>query len=203
VDDHPVVREGVAAILADANEIELVGAAGSGKEALWMMPRVRPGICLVDVRLPEMSGIELCSAITRRHPGVRTIMLSAQGDSLTIDAAFAAGARGFLLKTSDPSVIVATILAVASGDVVLDPVLEARSAPYGGSGKSAKGPFGLSPQEMRVLEYLPRGLTNKEIGDELGIAEGTVKTHIGRILFKLEARHRAEAVAIAHREGLL
>jgi DNA-binding NarL/FixJ family response regulator len=204
VDDHPVVRVGVGAIVTGAEAIAVVGEAGGAEEALRAIPRARPHVCLVEVRLPDTSGIQLCAQITRRHPEVHTIMLSAQGDALTVDAAFEAGARGFVLKTSEPSIIVEAIAAVASGEVVLDPDLETRfGSSFGGSRKLAKGPFDLTPQELRVLDYLPRGLTNKEIGDELGIAEDTVKTHIRRILFKLKARHRAEAVAIAHRERLL
>jgi DNA-binding NarL/FixJ family response regulator len=201
VDDHPVVRAGLAAILENADDLHVGGEVGSAEAALEVMAEVQPHVCLVDVRLPGMSGIELSAEIARRYPDVRSIALSAQGDAITVDSAFEAGARGFVLKTSEPSVIVHAIRAVASGEVVLDPALEARAGSFGG--RLSKGPFGLTPQEMRVLEHLPRGLTNKRIGESLGITEDTVKTHIKRILFKMKAHDRAEAVAIAHREGLL
>lgn len=198
-----MVRHGLASILARVDSIEVVGEASSAEEALSLIPRAHPGVCLSEVRLPKMNGIHLCAEIARRHPFIRTVLLSSLGDSLTVDAAFDAGARGFLLKTSAPAVIVKAIGAVAAGDVVLDPDLQARPGTYGGSRKLAKGAFDLTPQELRVLQHLPRGLTNRGIGDALGITEETVKTHIKRILFKLGARDRTEALAIAHREGLL
>jgi DNA-binding NarL/FixJ family response regulator len=202
VDDHPVVREGLTSILADVDDIQVVGVAATGAAALEVVARMRPDVCLTDLHLPDMTGIDLCAAIDRSHPEVRTILLSSRGDGLTFDAAFSAGARGFVLKSSDPGAITDAIRVVAGGDVVVDAVLTARGERTGNPGL-AKGPFGLTAQELRVLEQLPRGLTNKGIGTVLNISEDTVKTHLKRILFKLRAHDRAEAVAIAHREGLL
>lgn len=201
VDGHPVVRQGVAAILSEAPDLLVVAEASTAGAALDSVRSGRPDVCITDVRLPDMTGIALCAEMARLHPSVRSIVLSEQRDGLTVDGAFQAGARGFVLKSSDPSVLVETVRLVARGEVVLDPRLAAGEETE--DDKGPKGPFGLTSQELRVLEHLPLGLTNKGIGAALDISEDTVKTHLKRILFKLNAHDRAEAVAIAHREGLV
>lgn len=201
IDHQPVIREGVTAILTESPDLVVVGEADTAIAALECAGAVRPDVCLTDVRLPDMSGIALCAELRLLHPSIRTVVLSEQGDALTVDQAFHAGARGFVLKSSEPSVLLGTIRLVARGEVVLDPRLARGEASE--DDKIPKGPFGLTHQELRILEQLPLGLTNKGIAAALDISEDTVKTHLKRILFKLRAHDRAEAVAIAHREGLL
>jgi DNA-binding NarL/FixJ family response regulator len=156
----------------------------------------------MDVRLPGASGIEACTDLATRVPGARVVMLTSFPNEGVMMSAFAAGARGFVLKESEPPVIRQAVRTVADGDTFADPKIAGKLVALATGGRRAKGPFDLTVQEMRVLELLPRGLTNHEIGDRLGIGENTVKTHLRNLMRKLDARDRVEAAAIALREGL-
>lgn len=202
VDDHPVVREGLAAVLGDEPDFKVVGQAESGERALLEAERIRPNLVVMDVRLPGMTGIEACEVITHRFPGTKVIVLTSFPNEGAMVGSFSAGARGFILKDSDPTLLRQAVRAVSDGQIYADPRLAAKLVALATNGRRAKGPFGLTGQEMRIVERLPRGLTNAEIGRELGISEHTVKTHMRHALKKLKARDRAEAAAIALREGL-
>ena len=202
VDDHPIVREGLAAVLSAEPDFTVVGQAESAERALAEVDRLRPDVVLLDIRLPGMSGTEACEELSRRHPNTRVIVLTSFASTGSLVQSFSAGAKGFVLKESQPAVLREAVRVVGNGETFTDPRVGAKLAAMASRNRRAKGPFGLTIQEMRVIELLPRGLTNREIGGELGISEDTVKTHVRHALRKLNARDRVEAAAIALREGL-
>lgn len=202
VDDHPIVREGLTAVLSDDPDFRVVGEADSGETALLEADRLKPDVVLIDLRLPGMNGTDACAELTKRHPQTAVIILSSHPNQGAIVTAFSSGAKGLVLKESEPSVYRQAVRAVAQGETFTDQKIAHRFVALASQKRRAKGPFGLSMQEMRVLEHLPRGLTNKEIGVELGITEDTVKSHLRGVLRKLNARDRAEAASIAIRKGL-
>ncbi|HEX2195470.1 MAG TPA: response regulator transcription factor [Actinomycetota bacterium] len=202
VDDHPVVREGLIAILGDDPGFVVCGQAGTAAEAVAEAARLRPDVVVLDVRLPGATGVEVCADLAGRVPSTRVVMLTSFPNDGVLMNAFAAGARGFVLKESEPAVIRQAVRTVADGATYADPKVAGKLVALATRGRRAKGPYDLTLQEMRVLELLPRGLTNQEIGDQLGIGENTVKTHLRNLMRKLGARDRVEAAAIALREGL-
>jgi NarL family two-component system response regulator LiaR len=202
VDDHPVVVEGLASILATEPDFRVEGQASSGEEALQKSSYLRPDVVLLDVRLPGMSGVSACERIVRTQPGTRVLMITSFPSAGTIATGLAAGAAGVLLKDSEPTTIREAVRSVAGGETFMDPRISRKIASYAERGVRGKGPFGLSPAEMRVIEYLPRGLTNQQIADELGLSEHTVKSHMHTMFQKINAKDRTEAAAIAMREGL-
>lgn len=202
VDDHPVVREGLVAVLGDEPDFLVTAQAATAAEAVSEATRVRPDVVLMDVRLPDRTGVEACGELATRLPATRVVMLTSFPNDGVMMGAFAAGARGFVLKESQPAIIRQAVRTVAEGGTYADPKVAGKLVALASRGRRAKGPFDLTVQEMRVLELLPRGLTNHEIGDRLGIGENTVKTHLRNLMRKLGARDRVEAAAIALREGL-
>ena len=202
VDDHPVVREGLATVLRDEPDFSVVGQAETGEQALREAERVRPDVVLMDQRLPGLSGTQTCERMVKQVPGVRVIILTSFPHEGSMMAAFSAGARGFLLKESEPSVFRYAVRTVATGGTFTDPQVAGRLVALATDRRRVKGPFGLSVQEMRVVELLPRGMTNKEIGAELGLSPDTIKTHLRNAMRKMNAKDRVEAAGIALREGL-
>lgn len=202
VDDHPVVREGLIAILGGEPDFDVCGQAGTATDALAEAARLRPDVIVLDVRIPGATGVEVCADVAGRLPGTRVVMLTTLPNDGVVMNAFAAGARGFVLKESEPAVIRQAVRTVADGSTYADPKVAEKLVALAARGRRAKGPFDLTLQEMRVLELLPGGLTNNEIGLRLGIGENTVKTHLRNLMRKLGARDRVQAAAIALREGL-
>lgn len=202
VDDHPVVREGLAAVLADEPGFRVVGQVDSGERALREMEVELPDVVVLDLRLYGMSGIQTCESIRLRWPSVRVIILTSFPNEGALMSAFTAGARGFVLKESEPTILRQAVRAVGAGETYADPRVASKLVSLATKGRRTTGPFGLSLQQMRVLERLPRGLTNREIAEDMGVSENTVKTHLSAAMQKLKARDRAEAAAIALREGL-
>lgn len=202
MDDHPIVREGLAAVLSAEPDFTVVGQAESAERALVEVDRLRPDVILLDIRLPGMSGTEACAELCKRYPNARIIVLTSFASTGSLVQSFSAGAKGFVLKESQPAVLREAVRVVAQGETFTDPRVGAKLVALASRNRRAKGPFGLTIQEMRVIELLPRGLTNREIGGELGISQDTVKTHVRHALRKLNARDRVEAAAIALREGL-
>ena len=202
VDDHPVVREGLTAVLSDEPEFRVVGQAESGEAAVAAALRFMPTIVVMDMRLPGISGIEACQRIRRRNPSTKVVILATYPNGGGIARAFAAGASAFVLKTSELAELREAVRVVAGGDEYIDPRLAPKIAAMASGDRRAKGPFDLTVMEMRVLEKLPLGMTNAEIGESLGIKENTVKTHLRTAMYKLKAKDRAHAAAIAVREGL-
>jgi DNA-binding NarL/FixJ family response regulator len=196
VDDHPIVREGLASILALQTDMEMIGAAGSGVDALKFFRKMQPDITLVDLRLPDMSGHELTRQLLAQSSNARVIVLTSFEGDADIERALAAGARGYVVKGMVREELLAAIRAVHAGKKhVHGPVAE-KLAEHLGSEK-------LSERELQVLKEMAAGKRNKEIGAELSIAEDTVKMHVKNILEKLQVSDRTEAVTVALRRGIL
>ncbi|MGH2739169.1 MAG: response regulator [Actinomycetota bacterium] len=202
VDDHPVVREGLSSILSDEPEFQVVGEAENGEQALREVAKAEPDVVVVDLRLPGMTGSDVCEHLRGSHPQVRSLILTSFPSQAAMVSAFSAGARGFAVKESDPRLIREAVRTVARGETFVDPRIAAKLVALATKNVRAKGPHGLTRQEMRVLEFLPRGLTNRQIGGEMGVSEQTVKTHLRNAMAKLGARDRSEAASIVTREGL-
>lgn len=223
VDDHPVVREGLAAMLGRLPGIAVVGEAADGQQAVEMAGRLNPDIVLMDLRLPVMDGVEATRRVVKDCPQTRVLVLTTFDQDDMILSGLRAGARGYLLKDAPREEIARAIAAVHSGKVVLDPLVAARvvehvtampGAEYatgpglatgpgsaGAPGLSAADP--LSERERDVLRCLSRGLANKEIAAQLHIAESTVKTHLANLFSKLGVSDRTQAVTAAIRKGWL
>lgn len=199
VDDHPVVRAGMVALLGEMPDVEVVGEAGNGAEALALVPRLGPDVVLMDLRMPVMDGAE-STARLRAEPGApEVLVLTTYDTDADIVRAVESGARGYLLKDTAPAVLADAIRRAALGETVLAPPVAARLA------ERLRAPVraDLTPRELEVLQAVARGLSNAEVGRELFIGEATVKTHLLRIFTKLEVTDRTAAVTAAYRLGLL
>jgi len=196
VDDHPIVRQGVIAVLGNQPDIEMAGEAASGREAIERHRESRPDVTLMDLRLPDISGVEAIRRIREEAPDSRFIVLTTYDGDEDIHQALEAGARAYLLKDSFTEEVVETVRAVHGG---------ARRVPEAIARRLAERPplSDLSPRELEVLRLVARGMTNKDIADELGIAEGTVKIHVTRLLGKLGVDDRTAAVMIALQRGII
>jgi len=206
VDDHRIVREGLAYMLDGVEGIDLVGEAASGAELLDVIGRIEPDVVLLDVHMPEMSGLEVLEHLRRDHPEVKVIMLTMHDRAAYVQQALRLGALGYLLKSTGLDELVRAIELVASGRPYLQgelagAVMPADMAPARDSADSDQ-PH-LSPRELDVLRLLASGHENKQIARELGIGEATVKTHVKALYGRLGVRSRAEATATALRLGLI
>lgn len=204
VDDHEVVRTGLRSVLARDGRIEVVGEAGTAAEAIRASQRLEPDVILMDVRLPDGSGVVACRDIRAARPGTRVIMLTSYADDEAVFASIMAGAAGYLLKQVRGQDLVRAIHTVATGQSLLDPAVTGKvlarvqRGPAGGDDALAT----LSPQEARVLVLVAEGKTNKEIGVALDLSDKTVKNYLGNIFEKLHVSRRAEAAALyARRQG--
>ena len=203
VDDHSVVRHGLAALLATDGRVDVVGQAGSVAEALAEARQLRPDVVVMDMRLPDRSGAEGCRDIRSMLPDTRVLMLTSYADEEALTNAILAGASGYLLKQVDPEQLFAAIRTVARGGSLLDPdattiVLERLRKMA--TGAAIDDPLsGLTGQERRILECIAEGLTNRQIGDQLHLSENTVKGYVSHILTKLGMTRRAEAAAFMAR----
>lgn len=201
VDDHPLVREGVSAVLASEHDVSVVGEAASAEQALTAVARTEPDVVLVDIRLPGMDGIDACQILRERHPAVKVIVVTGYRNGNLMIRAFDAGAKGFLIKESPADMLRQAVHVVAAGGTFVDPQVAGKLVAVATRGRRGRGPYGLTAQEMRVLELLPKGLNNREIGNELGLSPETVKTHLRHAMRKLQATDRTQAAAIVMREG--
>ena len=207
-DDEALVRGGFRLILDTQPELEVVGEADDGLEAVRLARELNPDVVLMDVRMPRLDGIEATKRIAAQAEGSRVLVLTTFDLDKSVYEAMRAGASGFLLKTVPPRQLIAAILDVANGDVLLAPDVTkrlverfVRRPPPG----SAEPPelAELTARELEVLALIARGLSNAEIADRLVIAETTAKTHAARILAKLGLRDRAQAVMVAYESGLV
>jgi DNA-binding NarL/FixJ family response regulator len=200
VDDHPVVRQGLMAILRWEQDIELVGEASDGAEAVRLILEQQPDVVLLDLRLPQLSGVEVMRRVKGHAPTTRFLVLTTYDTDEYIVPALAAGAHGYLLKDAEPDELSRAIHALMQGGAALEPRVAALVLEQLSQEESSEG---LSEREMDVLRLLPSGSSNKLIAIQLGLSENTVKSHISHIFAKLGVQSRAEAVSTAMQRGLL
>jgi DNA-binding NarL/FixJ family response regulator len=196
VDDHPIVRDGIAAIINLQPDMMLVSATATGGEALERFSAVRPDVALVDLRLPDMSGFDLIRKIKDKSPNARIVVLSSHEGDVDIQRALEAGAQGYVVKGLVREELLETIRSVHAGKRRLPAAVAQKLAEY-----VADEP--ISPRELEVLSLMAAGRRNKEIAGQLSIAEDTVKMHVRNILSKLQVNDRTEAVTIALRRGII
>jgi DNA-binding NarL/FixJ family response regulator len=197
VDDHPVVREGLAAIFKSQKDIKVVGEASNGEEACELSDQLLPDVLLLDLRMPKKDGLEVINELSgRKGPKPRIIVMTTYESEEDIRRTLKAGARGFLAKGTAPQQIRDAVRRVAQGESLLPPSIASKLA------ESMAHPE-LSERELQVLQYMASGRSNKEIGQVLYISENTVKAHVKSILAKLDAMGRTEAIAIATKRGLI
>lgn len=210
VDDHTLFREGLRAIFLAVSDIEVVGEAASGEEAVEQAQHLTPHVILMDIQMGELNGIDAAVRILEHLPDTRIIMLTMLEDRESLFAAMKAGARGYVLKGADKSEVLRTIRAVASGDVLFGAAIADRVSDYFRSLSSGlsyqaspEAPFPeLSERERDVLDRIARGLNNHEIAAQLNITVKTVSNHISNIFSKLQVADRAQAIVRARNAGL-
>jgi DNA-binding NarL/FixJ family response regulator len=205
-DDQHLVRSGLCGIVDTADDLEVVGDAGTGRAAVDLVRRLDPDVVLMDVRMPDLDGIEATAQITAAS-ATRVLMLTTFDLDEYVYAALRAGASGFLLKDTPPADLHTAIRVVAGGDALLAPSVTRRliarfAAPATDPRPAERALDGLTDRERQVLALVAEGLTNAEIGARLRITPGTAKTHIARLLHKLGARDRVQLVIIAYRTGV-
>ncbi|GAA2714735.1 MULTISPECIES: response regulator transcription factor [Streptomyces] len=213
VDDQAMVRAGFAALLAAQSDIDVVGDAPDGRQGVELSRRVHPDVVLMDVRMPEMDGLEAARQLLDPPRGVehrpKVLMLTTFDVDDYVYEALRAGASGFLLKDAPPADLISAVRVVAAGEALLAPSVTRRLiADFAKSAAPRRRTRsvrlnGLTPRETEVLSLIARGLSNQEIAARLVLAEQTVKTHVGRVLAKLGLRDRAQAVVFAYESGLV
>jgi DNA-binding NarL/FixJ family response regulator len=196
VDDHELLREGVAALLASEPDMVVVGGAGTGREAIQQFRALRPDITLIDLRMPDMSGVEAIIAIRAEFPGAQFIVLTTYSGDVEVVRAVKAGASGYLLKTLVHKELADTIRTVHAGRKTLSPEVSFELAEH-------MADDALTPAEIEVLRLIAAGNANRQIADRLGVAEDTVKGRVRSILAKLRANDRTHAVMIALKRGII
>lgn len=194
LDDHEIVRRGIRELLETEPDLSVVGEAGSAAQARRIVPAVRPDVAVLDARLPDGSGIDICREIRSQFPETKALILTSFDDEEALSTAILAGASGYLLKDIKGNGLLDAIRAVASGKNLLDPA-RVRRVRDAWSREHARDPKlqSLTPQERRILDLIAEGLTNRQIGDRLGLAEKTVKNYVTGILGKLGLQRRTQA----------
>ncbi|HEY1971666.1 MAG TPA: response regulator transcription factor [Pseudonocardia sp.] len=217
VDDQRVVREGLTMVLGLLADVDVVGAASDGFEALGMMAQAGPDVVLMDLRMPRCDGVEATRLIRERHPDTKIVILTTYSDDRSVIDALRAGAHGYLTKDAGGEEIRRALGQVLEGYATIDPavqhhLVDAIAASPAAAGPPAPSPPDpprprlvdeLTPREAEVLSLIANGLSNSEIADRLVISEGTVKSHINRLLAKIQVRSRAQAVTYAFQHGLV
>jgi two-component system response regulator DevR len=200
LDDHEIVRRGLRELLEAAGDMEVVAEAGTAEEALRRVPATSPDVAVLDVRLPDGDGVQVCREIRSRMPQVQCLMLTSYADDEALFDAIMAGASGYVLKQIRGTELVDAIRKVASGQSLLDPSVTARVLERLRTGSAEdKKLEGLTDQERRILELLSEGLTNREIADRMYLAEKTVKNYVSNLLAKMGMQRRTEAAVYAAR----
>ena len=197
-DDHRLMREGTAALLAREPAVEVVGLAADGAEAVALAEKLRPDVLVLDLWMPKLSGIEACAEVRARFDDVHVLMLTASEQEPDLLAALRVGAAGYLLKDTPPAELVAAVLGAGAGEPRIPASIAGRvlgELDTGGVGAIED----LSPREREVIELMAEGLRNREIAARLFLSEATIKTHVRHVLAKLRLRNRAEAAAFATR----
>jgi DNA-binding NarL/FixJ family response regulator len=201
LDDHEVVRRGVRELLETEEDLEVVGEASTAAEAFARIPTAHPDVAILDVRLPDGDGIEVCREIRSATPEVSCLMLTSFADDEAFLGAVIAGASGYVLKQVRGSDLVGSVRRVAKGESLLDPHLVALARSRLGRDKEDERLGRLSPQERRILDLIAEGKTNREIAAALFLAEKTVKNYVSNLLIKLGMKRRTEAAVFAVRAG--
>jgi DNA-binding NarL/FixJ family response regulator len=198
LDDHEVVRRGIADLLTREGDIEVVGESGSAVEATHRIPALRPDVAILDGRLPDGSGIDVCRDVRAVDPTIKGLILTSYEDDEALFAAIMAGASGYVLKQVRGTDLVDAVRRVAAGQSLLDPAVTARVLERIRSGVDQPAEFkSLTEQERRVLEYVAQGLTNHEIAQRMFLAEKTVKNYVSSVLAKLGLERRTQAAVLA------
>ena len=207
VDDQPLIRAGFASVIARVADLELAGEADNGQAAIDMARTARPDVMLMDIRMPRLDGIEATRMIVRDPScaGVRVIVLTTFDIDEYVYGALRAGASAFLLKDAAPEALIEAVRVVAAGNALLAPTVTRRLIErFAGDGTTDDTLLRhLTEREREVLALVARGLSNAEIGERLFVSTATAKTHVGRVLAKLNARDRAQLVAVAYETGLV
>ena len=203
-DDHTLVRQGLRRAIEQTSDLEVVGEASTGTEILRLVKEVEPDVVVLDIRMPEMDGIEAARHLTGDRPETGVVMLTAFDDRHFVVEAVRAGAKGYVLKTRDADHLLRTVRLVHEGNMVIDPELVVAVADELTAAKgSARAPETLTERELEILQLLAFGYTNREIGERLFISPDTVKTHLEHVYQKLGASDRTAAVAEAMRRQLI
>lgn len=204
VDDHSLVREGLKAVFDQGKDIEVVGEAGSGEEAIDMVDSVKPDVILMDISMPGMNGIQATRLIREKNPAAKVVILTMLDQEGYVYEAIKAGATGYMLKSTSSDDLVNAIQTVHEGKALLHPDATAQLLKeFVTLAENKAKDYGLSNREMEVLQLLSEGKTNKELAKALWISEQTVKTHVSHIFGKLGTSDRTETVARALRDGLV
>ena len=207
VDDQEMVRKGLAMLLGNETDIEIVGEASEGTGAIEVVEREQPDVVLMDVQMPGMDGLEATKRLLQNECASRIVILTTFERDEYIFEALRLGASGFLLKNAPPEELIDGVRIVASGQALLSPSVTRRViGSFSGSTTPAQAPNGLehlTDRESEVLELIAEGLSNAEIAERLIVGEATVKTHVSNVLSKLHLRDRVQAVVLAHRHGLV
>jgi DNA-binding NarL/FixJ family response regulator len=208
-DDQRIVREGLTLVLGLLPDVEVVGAARDGEEAVSLAQQLHPDVVLMDLRMPRRDGVAATRLLRQREPGTRVIVLTTYSDDRSVLDALRAGARGYLTKDAGGAEIREALRRVLEDQAVIDPAVQHHlieaiaTAPESGQQPAAEPPGGLTRREAEVLSLIAAGLSNGEIAARLYISEGTVKTHVNRLLAKIGARDRAQAVGYAYQHNLV
>ena len=202
-DDHSVVRAGIRGFLEGADGIEVIAEAGNGEEAKRLIEKYQPDVAVLDIKMPEASGIEVVRWVRSHYRNVGVLILTAYDDDPYVTAVLQAGANGYVLKTASPSEIIRAVKDVHAGNSALDPVIVEKIMTQIDPGKQRTSLEELTERELEVLELVAQGYTNKAIGVQLGISDRTVQGHLSHIFDKLQASSRTEAVMRAVSRGWL
>lgn len=206
IDDHEMVREGLKAMLTAEADFEIVGEAANAEQAYELIARSHPDVILLDIRLPGVSGIEVCRIVTERYPQTAVIILTTFSDETLVAQCIQAGARGFIVKDIERFDLKRSIRAVARGEAAIDPkaavavLAQLRRAPQVSDEPS---PEPLSPQQLVILRLIAQGLSSREIATQLYLSENTVKGYVQEMLHRLGVKNRTEAVMVAVKQGWL
>lgn len=200
VDDHEVVRRGVAALLESEGDIEVIGEAGTAESAVARIPALRPDVAVLDVRLPDGNGVDVCREVRSRVPDLACLMLTSFADDDALFNAVMAGASGYVLKQIHGSDLVGAVRTVAGGQSLLDPQTTSAMLARLREQAARKDPLeALTDQERNILELIGEGLTNRQIGERMHLAEKTVKNYVSNMLSKLSMERRTQAAALSAR----
>jgi DNA-binding NarL/FixJ family response regulator len=199
LDDHEVVRRGLRELLEAEIDLEVVGEAGTAEEALSRIPPTKPDVAVLDVRLPDGDGVEVCREIRSRHPEVNCLMLTSFADDEALFSSIMAGAAGYVLKQVKGTDLIDAIRRVGAGESLLDPAVTRRVLERLRAKPEDDELSGLTDQEKRILDLIGEGLTNRQIGERMFLAEKTVKNYVSNLLAKLGMSRRTQAAAFAAR----